>query len=679
MKKKLLTLIIALFATITTPALGQSEDTTPTAESMRKKLESLKTPSDSLEVYYDILDLSERKKYKDLIREMYGVAKRAGNVSAQLDLCRQITAVLRDDPHFAEIEEEVSKLPASDEQKETDLFIKMKRISYMSSHIPEAERQKEVTKLLANIKDESTTDKYDKVYELFSVVEFLRHVATEDMLDKYMSMLFKLINDQHFKIFAIPNIVYAESANIYSDAGNRDKAIKADKHLLNVIDGLEKKYRGNGRIYRNYDVSRYVCYRRMLRNYEALENCEAEELFAKIKTLAAVNPDVKEDLETNPRTLGFYYMAVGDYNAAIPYLKETLDNAHALSIRRQVLEALLKATEQTGDKETRLYVLTQYKYLYDEYIRLKSAQQYNELQIKYNLKSLEQQNEALLLENRNEEIESARKMMTILLVAFLVLAGALIISVYEWTRSKKNLQKMRSIAERLRTERNKLVENYFDYNEVSTLLNHQRELNKFHERKQTDAAGFITECINNLLNIALMGGNERLKHILGCSVTGVMREAAAKASLIFDNPTNMAVEYLEEDFRIVTDRQCLIDSIVNLIESMAMLGGTKNKVELSVQRTSNGHTNFIMTNQVNISYLRDEHEIFKNMHFTEDMMAKGKNGLYICRMIALKLSCTLILDKTYTKGARYILSVPDDITSLHPHKACRTKTEEHQK
>ena len=102
---------------------------------------------------YDIFDLSPRKDQPKVCDELYNVADRAGDVLAQLDICRQATASVRDDKDLAKIEDAVRKLPVSDEQKETELFLKMKRITLKARNLPEAERQKEITAIIAKYDD----------------------------------------------------------------------------------------------------------------------------------------------------------------------------------------------------------------------------------------------------------------------------------------------------------------------------------------------------------------------------------------------------------------------------------------------------------------------------------------------------------------------------------------------
>ena len=288
MKKTLLLLASALLWLPAAQAEVQAKPQKTETESLRRQLGAAGSPADSLAILYDILDLSPRDDYKQLAREIYGVAERAGDMPAQLDIIRQVTAVIKEDKDYETLEKAVKRLPPSDERMETLLFVRMKRLSYKTINLSEEERQKEIARIIAEYDWNKPEGKHERLLNLFTLVEYLRNDASGDMLEKYLDELFRQATSSDFSLYAVPNIIFAEAANAYSMAEDHAKAVQADKKLLEVISGLEKKYAGKGRKHRNYDVSKYVCYRRMLRNFEALQPGEADMILAKIKEIASV-------------------------------------------------------------------------------------------------------------------------------------------------------------------------------------------------------------------------------------------------------------------------------------------------------------------------------------------------------------------------------------------------------
>lgn len=631
---------------------------------LQRSLVDAKSPADSLRIYYDIIDLAPRGQYLNVIRQMYGVADRLGDNSAKLDICRLATSAISDDARFVQLEQEVASLPQSDEQLETELFIKMKRISYKSRNLSETDRQKEITRLIALQESGDSLNRYDRLLNLYSIVAYLRTDATGDMLKTYLNRLFEMIRKSGFSLYAIPNIVYAESANIYADAGDHQKAIEADRKLLKVIDELEKSYTAKGRKYRNYDISRYVSYRRMLRSYTALAQGEAEQLYAKMKALADQNPDVNADFTTNPRVPAYYYMATGQYAKAIPTLKQTIGNESGLALRRQTVEELIRASELTGDSVSRLYALEQYKAIREEYKKLNAAERYKELQIKYDIKDLKERNAALELENQTEQIRANRRAMTMLTVGFVILAVILIIAIYQWARYRKSATRMGEIVDKMALERNELHNELYDYDEAAnqpkpfpSCLEWKKQKRKLRKESLNISTWMAQHMINSLLYIAMLGRDDRLKHIHDVSVDNVMRVATTRAEQRVNGKADFSVSYPEDDFKITTDRECLTEILGHTLANTSSLNRDGSEVKLEC-RKANDAVRFIFTSGRKFSPA-DVSEIFSTIISARDMAERKDNGMFIDRMIALLLQSSLLHDRTFEHGTRFILVVPN--------------------
>ena len=74
------------------------------------------------------------------------------------------------------------------------------------------------------------------------------------------------------------NMYLVQKAMIETDNDQHAKAVASDKRLLEVIKHLKDRYVSQGRLYRNYDVNEYVCYRRLLGNYAALTPKDIDEV-----------------------------------------------------------------------------------------------------------------------------------------------------------------------------------------------------------------------------------------------------------------------------------------------------------------------------------------------------------------------------------------------------------------
>lgn len=665
MKKLFLTFTITILFQLAISAKAQTDYQRDTSSKLRISLANAKTPRDSIKILYDIFDVVPRNQEVAIGRQIYDIAKRIGDNSTCLDICRQLTACFRDDRSLAEIEKEVSRIPESQEQKETHLFLRMKRLSYSSSNKSETDRQKEIIRILAEEDKGKTKSPTQRLLDLFTLVEFLRNDASGDMLKEYLDRLIMLATSSHFKLYAIPNIVYAEAANVYADAGEAEKSVEADRKLLQIIDGLENKYHSNGRIYRNFDISRYVCYRRMIRNYEALRPGELKTLYDKCMNLRAKSHDVRNDMDTHPRFYAYYYTASGDYNAALPYLKQLLEKDLSLPLRKLVLEHTVSVAEKTGDDETRVKALEEYSTILEELNRLKASERYRELQIKYDVQDLKTRNAELELTNKNEEILSARRLMTFVAVLFVILFIILVLFLHYWGKFKRNASRMGEVVDSIHMERERLRQSlYYDYAEMPGYLAPELNIDGWRERmrkkgiKWDMVSLFMTKSIvNDLLFIAASGHSDLMKYIQETSVDSLLRrvEVLAREG---DYPDNgISVEYLDDDFKITTDPECL-SILINHIFDTAIHCIPDSTIELSCRKTSENYVDFIITTIGVNGASPEDPQIFNNFITVRRILHRKGSGFFICRLIWLLLNSEIIPDKEYKNGSRYYLRVP---------------------
>jgi len=641
-----------------------------TAARLRAALRDVPSARDSVKVLYDIFDIVPRQNQLDVARELYAVAVRAGDNHTRLDICRQLSSILNSDKAFAAIEAEIKRIPKSREQKESMLFIKMKRIVQAAKFQSEEERQKEVTRILSEFDTTRQASDEKRLLDLFTVVEYLRNDASGDLLKKYLDRLTAMVSGSGFSLYALPNLIYAEAANIYADASDYRKSIEADRKLLEVISGLEQKYKAMGRNYRNYDVSRYIVYRRMMRNYKGLSQTEIADLHARVAELAARNPDVKADLEGKPRFMAYYLMARHDYNGAIPYLQRMLESEKALAIRLQLLDMLIEAAEKTGDDKIKIEALSEHNAILEELNALRASEKYRELQIKYDLKDLSSRNDSLELENRNQEIETTRRIMSLVIVAFVLMLAVIVICLFYWSKFQKNSRNMGMIADNVAEERNRLRRSiYYDYadndkygDDGDVAASWQKEMKKRHKH-QFEVSTFLTEnIINDIIYISAVCGNDRQKFIQSNSVDTLMREAAAKVSGIDPQHDRFEIQYPDKDFRIITDRDCVITLLAKMLTVASENCRPGEKIGLTCLPPVKGKVRFCFNTPRRVFGEADDPRVFDSLIDSDRMLASKSNGLYICRLISLLVNCDFRQDKSWTDGSRFVFSLPADLS-----------------
>lgn len=426
---------------------AETKPENPIIISLRDKLKTTHKSSDSLKILYDIFDLSDRSGQREQAWLIYDVAERAGNHDAMMDMLRQMAVFnLRSDSILDILSQRVEKIPDSETQRGTRLFLAVERAQHNVSYMPEEQRQKLLTRLLAQESDNASKDDiFQRVQDLYILTLYLGGNAKGEMYEAYLDRLGQEVAKLPEKVYALRNIFYTSSAMFYTQAGAHAKALDADRKLIEAIKGLEHRYAKQGRKYRNYDTSYYNCYRRMLSNYAALSKDEVEQYYDTIQTIARRNKDAASDLANSARPTIYYYMANQKYAEAIPLIKRFLANNKSTDsmnnmLRLQMLRLLKIASEATGDNATLLEALKEYDTLLEEYIRLDSDATYRELQIRYDVNELRNSNHMLEIQKRDLKIQTERKIILVAIIAACLLLVFLFILYRKYLQLKIRLR-----------------------------------------------------------------------------------------------------------------------------------------------------------------------------------------------------------------------------------------------
>ncbi|MDE7180201.1 MAG: hypothetical protein K2N88_03270 [Muribaculaceae bacterium] len=672
--------LMMLLTTLT--ASAQDFDKLKEAKRIESELKTATTPTDSLRILYNALDLSPKSERIRIGEKIYDICVRIGRPGPALDVLRIMSQCRRDSAFMANLQKKALALPQSQERDETRLFLTMDQLVQNSRYEDEATRQKRIIDLLAiaddlpvahsPLQNEDIADyspQHAKLLALYTLVNYLSNDASGDMLKTYVDKLYNEINKPYIKLYAIKNSVYAGVANIYSDAGDHRKAVEADRKLLRVVDELEKHYASKGREYRNYDVSRYIIYRRMLRNYKGLTPAEIDDLYQKSLELAKRDPEVASDMRKEPRFYAYYYIAKGDYNSAKPKIKELLNSEKISSqTRKQLLENLISAAEHTGDSATKMAALSEYNSLLEELNRTQATNKYKELQIKYDVAELKSRNAELEIENRDEELNSARRMMTFVTAAFVLVLIIVVLALYHWTKFVRNAATMGHIVDSIHQERC-LVHDavYYDYaQEFDPMLSSDRakplpwkkRLKKYGHK---DISVFMTESIiNDLLYIASFGRRARRKYVQHCSIDSTLRQIEGRVRHLADDFGIYEYEFPDDDFSFETDQECISLIIAHLLIEGAKLSPS-DRVSLTARRTPDRRIDFVITIHDIQSKTIDDPHIMADFVEYNNILTHPESGLLICRLISMLIKANHYPDPTYKKAARYIFSVPENM------------------
>lgn len=668
------------------------------SDSLSDLLATAKTPADSIPILYNIFDCSTGKSQYETLETLYQVANRVGDEATILDVIRQGANLnATSDSLLDVLVSRAETLGDSDNKRATILFVNARINTRQIRALPEVTRDKRLREYLSRYKEMDQLDDYQRIEYLFNLCAYLRLATDGDLLINYLSELQKLIDRLPTRELFLRSLFYTQAAVSYLDNGMPVQAVAVNKTLLNIIDELEKQYKSSGRIYRNYNRSKYICYRRLLKCHSALTPDEIDIYYDKLLSLIDSSGDVRLDFERRQRPRIYYLMAKKRYADAIPLITQQLDDKNnTREEHRYLIEAMIEAADAVGDKENLLKALKTNNTLLKERIEEKAAESYKELQIVYEVNELKQENDDLTMANRQITYNRHRELMTYSFVALAILLFLLIV-VYIYFKRAHNLSRRLSKSNELLTnERDSLkrtqkeliiardkakaadrVKTDFVNNmsheirtplaaisEYSNLISDFAEEDKReYIRRFADIVSLNTDLLLTLVNdvlelpaienakLSVHPSPTSAKEICTLSIDSMRKRLRPGVDLIFENAN-------DDDVIINTDPHRVEQVLLNMLSNAAKFT-EKGHIYLGYKLSDDGKTVSFTVTDTGIGVPRGKEEIIFSRFEKLNSESQGNGlGLYISRLLANLLKGSLKLDAEYRKGARFIFTIP---------------------
>ncbi|MDE7388588.1 MAG: hypothetical protein K2M97_04975 [Muribaculaceae bacterium] len=397
-----------------------------TKEKMQARLAEVKLPSDSIEVLFNIYDLSSESEADSVGRIIYNTAVAHGYHADALDIIRDIAQRHEEDSTvLVMLRDELKRFPPSDLQKETLVFVKI-YLSYVQMGLtPETELKEKVVRFI-NRYDSNLEDPYERLMQQFRQCIFISQETQGELLTQYLERLEHQLQSMPTQSDKLTARLYRQKAYSYTINDEPRLAVEADRKLMEIYDRSEQTSALQGRPYRNMDYMRYNSLRRMLRNYRALTPDEADSIYTQIEHLAAENPSIARQLQKNPRPRAYMNMAKGNYEEAImPLYKLSIKgDVEDHMDQRQMLKALITAAQATGHKQILLEASIEYAKQMQTYMDSKLSEIIRELQIIYDVEDL--QNDSVATELAYQ-MSVGERHSTIINIVIWIAVGLLVI------------------------------------------------------------------------------------------------------------------------------------------------------------------------------------------------------------------------------------------------------------
>ncbi|MBD5241614.1 MAG: hypothetical protein HDS59_05990 [Barnesiella sp.] len=669
-------------------------------DSLYAELKEAAYPSDSIMVLYNIFDASSRSQQKQVARSLYSIAKRTNDIEVQLDILRNLGNIfLGNDSVQGIIISEAEKLPSGSEQKETLMFLRLLRVTTNSLMATPEQRHKFIGDVLNKYKNrEDNLSAINQLEMLYTLCVYLDATIQGDLLEKYMEESAEKIDKLPFGLYAFKNMFYAHSALMYTKNQEYKKAVESDRKLLGIMDQLEKDYNDKGRVFKDFDRNRYICYRRMLYNYPALSKGEVENIMKRIWYLVSDNADLRADFQARPLAEAFYYMAVKDYVNATPMLVSLLDSDLGGNeyLRPRLQEMLCTAAEAIGDKELHATALKQYVDVLKKQIELKTQDRIRELQVIYEMDNLTRENERLEEVRALAELKHQKLIMIGVGVIGVILLIGVLVMFRLYRRARKLSKGLSKTNRELEKERNALKESEQQLIEARDKADSVSKMkgdfldNMTHEvLEPLNAISGYTQLIVDSIGPDLQKSLEKYVKIvdMNCELLNtVVTDAISLSSLSKDtlsvvkqkvsvkkicNNALSSIEYapkagvkvifLKEDAPdtfIDTDSTRVQQVLANLLHNGAKFTDFGNVTLDYYLDEENNTISFTVTDTGSGIPEGKEDAIFERFEKIDPHSQGLGIGLPIARQIAQLLGGDVVLDRNYHSGARFIFTIP---------------------
>lgn len=689
--------LLACFSLLLNFRVQATGDTKEITENLLETLHAAATAEDSIKTLYNLYDISNRRMQAVYGMQLMQTAMRAKDYPTEMDLLMQLSILFAsNDSILSYLLHSAQELPESDEKKECETFLQLHIITLQAKLAAQQQKERQqAAEFIKELENEADQDIFSQIRQLYTICIYLDYASSGIMYTEYLDQLKSLVDQLPPQLYALRSNLYTRAAIVHTANNNYLKAINADKMTLDLIKKLEQRYSAMGRIYRNYDINYYICYRRILSNYPGLTRKELDEYYSKSLEICQRNADVQNDRLKIPRIDAYYLFATKRYQEAIPYIQQCLSADLSPTNRRAILLMLRESAEIAGNNTLLLQALNEYNVLLEDYISKKSDEFFRELQIRYDVEELKLQNTNLQLDHQQMTIKNNRRILWIVSLSFVITIILLVIAINGFLRSRKLAIHLQHVNETLLRERDVLNQTQTELvvaykkaeaanhakseflhsmsHEIRTPLNSilgfsqlivkkipkesRAQLSNFASlvQKNTD---YLATLINNILEISSIESDEitfpQTHHV---SIHTLCQYAIDEIKGHVKDGVCLYFDSSHPDLEITTDRQHVEQVLVSLLSNAAKFT-KQGSIILNYYFKGLNKLVFEITD-TGIGIPPGKEELIFDRFVKLDSFSQGSGlGLYLSRQLAIRLGGELYVDQSYLDGARFCFTIP---------------------
>lgn len=665
------------------------------ADSLSIRLAKADNLHDSIMMLSEIYPGLPRSLQSEVLEGIFALALQSDDYNSANEALRQSAIYYATDDSMQRVLiGRAERLPDNQEKRSTLVYLNIIANAARVRALTGSEREAKLREALALYAKADTSDTYRHVENLFLLCSYL---TTEgELLTNYLQKLQALIDNLPVSDVALKTLFYMQTAGVYQSNGMIDKAVETDRKLLDVLARFQEMHDDDSPLIANYDRRAYRAYYRLIRNYGALAPEEVDEYYSRIIPLIDRNPELAGRGDREKLTI-YHMMAKKRYADVIPIIREQLgDSADTDEERLYLLDALMKAAETIGDRETPVNALEMSNDILERRIKDKASQSYKDLQIVYDVNDLRHTNDELLLTNQQIQINRHKEQLAYAVICMVVLGALIVIVFMLYRRSKQltsNLTKSNDLITAERDALKRAQDDLIEADEKARVANRMKNdfiSNMGHEIKTplasiVEYSGLITDfadadrreyvkqfsdvislntdrlltLVNDVLDLPSLENAKGSLHIINTSVRDICK---AVMSDVRDR-INPGVELIftsdgEADVSITTDPHRVEQVLFNLLMNAAKFT-VKGSVTLGYTLSDRHDKVTFAITDTGIGIPSGEEEaIFSRIGSHHAPAHDHTLGLYISRMLAEMLGGSLTVDKDYHGGARFIFTIP---------------------
>lgn len=327
----------------------------------QEKLGEASTPDDSIAALQHLFDLTGRTDEGVFSFPLISLAERVKDHGLCLDIIRKVVNKNTSDTLLVDsLYHIVHRLPRSDNQQETLIFIEMRQLLTNLYEMCYDERNDCLNTLVMGYDDDPSANLYDRIRPLYRLTAVAGSAVGGDIYAEYMDRLNMLISALPDSLGPLSSLFYTQASIAYTLNEEYAKSVQANKRLLSIIEGLKERNDARGYGNANYNVNEFVALRRMLASFPALTPEEIEQYHSRIIRLTEEDPEIYEEYHDVGRVEAYYLVATGRYGEAIPVLMKAIANKANAQYRPHMLEMLVDCCELTGNRDIILDAYREY-------------------------------------------------------------------------------------------------------------------------------------------------------------------------------------------------------------------------------------------------------------------------------------------------------------------------------